>query len=76
MGDAVVVHKPGSMVALAGGLPCRVLSVQVWSNGNVGYNVVWWDGRVRRAEYVEPCEVEPIDASATIKIGFHNGSTP
>lgn len=64
----LVLIKPGAEVRL-GGIPATVTALQVWDGLRVNYHVVWWDGRNRHAEWVDPCEIEA-GAAATTRIGF------
>lgn len=60
---------PGQKVQLGGGVPATVLAVSVGTGDRVQYRVVWWDGRNRRDEWLEECEVDANGAART-PIGF------
>lgn len=65
---AITVLEPGAHVTMEG-VPAVVAAVQIWEGGHITYNVVWWNGRERHAEWVEPCEIQTREAQA-MRIGF------
>ena len=65
---AMNVLAPGSRVTVEG-VPATITAVQIWEGGHVVYQTVWWDGRERKAEWLEPCEFRVGDKT-TMRIGF------
>jgi hypothetical protein len=61
---------PETPVLLAGEIRATVMAVSVRSGPHVNYQVVWWSGLDRHKEWVHAGEVEPVDASREIKLGF------
>lgn len=72
--DSITVFKPETSVEIAGGIDAIVLSVCINPNGNVEYKVVWFDGRTRRSEWMQACEVSEALCSEEVTIGFAGGA--
>jgi hypothetical protein len=66
----VTVLAPETPVLLAGEIRATVMAVSVRSGPHVNYQVVWWSGLDRHEEWVYAAEVERVDASREIKLGF------
>jgi hypothetical protein len=64
------VLAPETPVLLAGEIRATVMAVSVRSGPHVNYQVVWWSGLDRHEEWVYAAEVERVDASREIKLGF------
>lgn len=56
-------------MTVAGDLPAVVSAVQIGTADAVRYLVVWWDGRIRREEWVDPSELSEADQDQ-LRIGF------
>lgn len=70
----VIVFKPGSRVTVGDKIPGTVLEVSIGAAG-VCYEVSWWDGNNRFAEWLAAEEVRPsADHAPIMPIGFHPGS--
>ncbi len=54
-----------------GSVPAVIVAVEIGMKGVI-YQVVWWDGRKRNAEWVSEVELTA-DKSAKLKIGFRTG---
>lgn len=68
--DVVKVHRPGTVVTLAGGIPAQITAVQIWEGGHLVYQVAWWSGRERHAEWLEPREIQIGAGHKPARIGF------
>jgi hypothetical protein len=68
------VLKPSTTVRIGGNIEARVLRVNIAGDrsSDVSYEVVWWDGRQRKRDWLSPAEVEPVPASDTIPVGFRS----
>ena len=64
------VLAPDSRVMLSGEIEAGILAVSIGPNAHVRYEVVWWDGKKRRVEWVEAVEVAPVGTDAPLQIGF------
>jgi hypothetical protein len=64
------VLAPGSPVLLAGEIRATVMAISVREGPHVAYQVVWWSGLDRHEEWVYAAEVERVDASRDVKLGF------
>lgn len=56
----MTLHAPGSSVAIGpdGCTPATVLAVTIRSTDRyVCYEVAWWDGATRKAEWLAACEI-------------------
>jgi len=58
-----------------GRVPGVILGVAIYSGLQVQYRVAWWDGRVRKSEWVDACEVTP-DDDQRLRIGFAAADRP
>lgn len=67
--ETKTVHKPGTRVTIGDDLPAMVSAVQIGANDAVRYLIVWWDGRVRREDWVDPSELSETDLDR-LRIGF------
>ena len=47
----------GAKVYIGGDIPAVVNGILTRVNGGLEYEVIWWDGRTRRCEWVSPLEV-------------------
>lgn len=66
----LTVFSPGTRVTLADGVPATIVAVQIWQGGHLVYIVSWWDGRTRKTDTVEPCEITPQGDCSLERIGF------
>lgn len=69
----ILVLPIGSHVRVAGpdGFDGRIMAVSVRGDYHVTYEVVWWDGRDRKAEWLEPTELSlQLHSPDKIGIGF------
>ncbi len=64
-----VVFAIGSKVKIDGDLTAVVLGVTMRSSG-VSYEVVWWEERSRRSEWLYDFEVSAVKGSKTMEVGF------
>jgi hypothetical protein len=71
----LTVIRPGTKATLCDGeIVATVTQVCVLPEGRVRYEVVWWDGRTRKSEWVEPFELRVAAGNGgTVRIGFHGG---
>jgi len=51
-------------------IPATVVAVCLYDSERVSYQVAWWDGRSRRCEWLESCEVKPAKNSPLKTVGF------
>lgn len=72
--ELLTVIAPGSFVQIGPNpsdrLTGQVLQVNVRYNDCVSYLVVWWDGRTRKSEWMEACEVARLENTPLTTIGF------
>ncbi len=47
-----------------------VTGIMIEAGPSVSYRCVWWDGRVRREEWLKECEVIPTGKDGLQAIGF------
>lgn len=47
----------------------EVLAIAIYAH-NIQYQVAWWNGRARSAEWLEDLEVQPVGDAAKASIGF------
>jgi sugar lactone lactonase YvrE len=67
------VYRPGSEVRIGKDISAIVNAVCISANGRVTYEVVWWDGRTRKSDWLASCEVEQSSEKSDRKsIGFHH----
>jgi hypothetical protein len=64
-----MVYKPGTWVLIGDDVPGLILQVCI-NRENVEYEVVWWEGRVRKKEWLCDIEVKLKDDSDYIGVGF------
>ena len=62
IGSHVCVVRPEEFLAM-------VVAVSIRGEGRVSYECVWWDGKTRRCEWLETCEVHSRDTTRQ-RIGF------
>jgi hypothetical protein len=73
--DRLGVIAPGTAVTLADGRIEAVVSQACVRMGrSVWYQVIWWDGSSRKAEWVEADEVSAAVRSRPLRLGFVNGA--
>jgi hypothetical protein len=68
--DLLQVIAPGSPVILADEINATVTAVMIREGGRVSYQVVWWESRSRREEWINGLEVKPCDQARSLKLGF------
>jgi len=71
--DVLVVHAPGSQVALLPGneyLAATVIAAMIRENDHVSYLVVFWGSNGRAEEWVSASEVHVVDGGQKQAIGF------
>jgi hypothetical protein len=51
-------------------IAAMVTAVTIRAAGQVVYEVVWWDGRSRHCEWVQPCEITTDGPARMMTIGF------
>lgn len=55
-------------------IPGTILGISIREAGRVTYEVVWWDGRERRSEWLERAEFEMEKGGGrAVRIGFGSG---
>jgi hypothetical protein len=71
----VLIIRPGTEINLdrhGEELLGIITQVCISQNDAVQYQVVWWDGRQRRLEWINACELRmQRDSIDTLGIGFH-----
>jgi hypothetical protein len=71
----VDVIAPGTAVTLDHGrVEALVAQTCIRMGRSVWYQVVWWNGPDRKAEWVEADEVTPAARGRPLRVGFLNGS--
>lgn len=53
----IEVLQPGTEVVIGNDIPGMVSGVMIEFGSQVSYRVVYWDGRVRKSEWLGPGEV-------------------
>lgn len=68
----MIVIKPGTRVRLSVGKDAVVGTVTAvcLRDKSITYEIVWWDGRIRKCEWVSEGEAIPIEGSSETKLGF------
>lgn len=69
----VQVFAPGARVGIGPGaaITAEVLEISICGPERcVRYKLAWWEGRTRRAEWLESSEVAEVPRSARVGIGF------
>lgn len=69
MSDAIEILDSGARVMLAEGIDAVVLAAMVRDRA-VSYQVAWWDGRVRREDWLPAREVMTALDAPRARIGF------
>lgn len=69
MSDALEILDSGARVMLAEGIDAVVLAATVRDRA-VSYQVAWWDGRVRREDWLPAREVMTAPDAPRARIGF------
>jgi hypothetical protein len=64
------VFEPGSIVDLPFGGRGRIIRVIIEAGNAVSYVVVWWDGLTRLEMLLQAFEVELVDESVQVSVGF------
>lgn len=59
----------GSPVLIEEDVTGKITAICIRSD-NVQYEVVWWSGRSRYCEWLEPCEITMVADTQTTAIGF------
>jgi hypothetical protein len=65
----VTIIKPGQKVTLVGGQAAQVTAASIRSAA-LSYEVVWWDGKTRCCQWVDPCEIDSAGEVEKQTIGF------
>lgn len=47
----------------------EIIGINITNDG-AQYQVAWWNGRTRQAEWLYPQEIMPVDSAGRMKIGF------
>lgn len=55
-------------VLLRGGIQAQILAACI-RGSTVIYEAIWWDGRTRKKEWVEECEIESVDVKK-VQVSF------
>jgi len=66
----VEVIDIGSWVIIGDDVPAKVTRICIRDNGNVSYELSWWDGRTRKSEWLEAFEVTTDSERGSLQIGF------
>lgn len=57
----------GQPVTIGGGITALISAVLIRSD-HVSYEVAWWDGRMRKAEWFPRDQIDPIRANETLNV--------
>jgi len=68
----IQILRIGSKVKIGGSIPATILSAQIYAARNVRYEVVYWDGRKRMVEWLQPSEIDADNHGDCAKVGFAN----
>jgi predicted transcriptional regulator len=69
--ETVEVLAQGSAVIIGENIEATITAVTL-RDQNIFYEVVWWDGRIRRCEWLQRKELKVTGKGKTIKIGFND----
>ena len=58
------------LVTLSEDIDAQIIGINIRANDKVLYDVVWWDGRTRRTEWVEASEIGWGHSPDKLQIGF------
>lgn len=74
MNNLMPLHGTGSTVMIGPDkdLEATVLAIQI-EEDCVKYQVSWWDGRTRKNEWLQSCEVNAHGGTVSIGVGFARG---
>ncbi len=68
--QTIEVIAQGSTVLIGDGIEGKITAVTL-RDKNIVYEVTWWDGRIRRVEWLQSQEVREKDRCQKTKIGFN-----
>ena len=58
--NEITVFEIGSKVLLDGEIPATVTAISIRGiEHRLTYEVMWWDERTRKSEWVDPFEIQP-----------------
>lgn len=75
----MIILEQGTKVSIClndgDAIPAQITGCAIYGK-RVQYQVAWWDGRVRRCEWLDETEISPEEGFESLAIGFHlaNGS--
>lgn len=62
---SIIVHPPGSLVTIFGGVKARIVSVGI-SAGDIDYKVAYWAGNSLHQEWIPENLIEECETKMTI----------
>jgi hypothetical protein len=65
----ITIFAVGSKVLIVEDIEGTVQSV-LFGDGDITYNVAWWDGRSRQVQTFNACDVKSVNRTITTAIGF------
>lgn len=71
----IEVYLIGSEVKVASeenAIKAKIIAIGIRSNDRVSYEISWWDGRSRKTDWIEACEIVGVDNANKMKIGFRD----
>ena len=67
--EQMKVIKPGTVLELLDGLPIQIISLRLFSDESVSYEVGWWDGNTYHTEWMREQQLR-IKTTPDLKISF------
>lgn len=66
----ITLFNIGTKIIISNDINATINGIYIGENHHILYKVVWWDGRIRKDEYITAKEFVPIKDYTTVTIGF------
>lgn len=70
MSAEIHCYRVGTRVRIAEGITGLITAISIRCQRDVTYEVSWWNGRDQRVEWFAPWQIDEIEATEPLKIGF------
>lgn len=70
MKSQIEVFQVGSPVIIGDHIEATILTICIYNQLRITYQVAWWDGNTRKSEWLEEDEVKSHRGEVTMRVGF------
>lgn len=70
MAAEIECYRVGTKVRIAEGITGLITEISIKQTRTILYYVSWWNGRDQRSEWFQPWQIEEVEHSSPLRIGF------